>query len=69
MWEHPALREYEKVREAEERRIKKIANPAERIRQYAWFDQWSREELEKVQMLINNHESTISDYYEERNYV
>ena len=66
---HPAWKHFEEVRAAEEKRIKKIANPAERARQYAWFDQWSKDETETIKMLIRNQESTTSDYFEDRNYV
>lgn len=69
MWEHPAMKHYEEVRAAEEKRIRKIANPAERARQFAYFDQWSREELETVKMLIRNQESTTADLFEELRYV
>lgn len=69
MAEHPAWRHFEEVRAAEERRIRKIANPAERARQFEHFERWAKEEVDVIRMLINNQESTTADIYEERKYV
>lgn len=57
MWEHPAWRDFEKTRAAEEARIKCIANPAERARRLAYFDMWAKEQAENISVLIGIEES------------
>lgn len=69
MAEHPAWKHFEEVRAAEERRIRQIANPAERTRQFEHFDKWAKNEVEVIKMLIKNQESTTADMYEELKYV
>lgn len=69
MAEHPAWKHFEEVRASEERRIRQIANPAERARQFEHFDKWSKDEVEVIKMLIKNQESTTADMYEELKYV
>lgn len=52
----------------EVKRIKRIVSPAERARQYAWLDQWDKQERETIRMLLLLDESRTSERYEERNY-
>ena len=54
---HAAWLEFERIRSSEEKRIMKIANPAERARRLAALDLWAAEESANLEWLIEAEES------------
>lgn len=64
---HPAIRDLHATFEREDRRIRKsVDSAASKARKYANLDQWFKESLENINMLIGIEESRIEDLANER---